>query len=215
MKTDMLTTVREYAPEILQSFLRTRKSDVIPEAVQNYILQLNSAITIIHHNGTNLQRACKQLMTEYPDLTMSKAKRIYYDTLDFFYVDDTVSAKAWDQVYADQYEDLKRLAIAADKYEVARKCIEAAHKLRTTSRESLDYNWQPPVLLINTTVKPESLGYKSASLMEIARRNEDKEFCRIIDGLGTTDAEKARLYAEAGIKEVDYQKAEENDDEEL
>ncbi len=212
MKPDMLTTVREYPTETLQSFLKTRQSDIIPESVQKYILQLNSAIQIIHHNGTNLQRACKQLKAEYPELTLAKAKRIYYDTLEFFYVDDFVSATAWDRVYADQYEDLKKIAIAANKFEVARKCIEAAHKLRTTNREALDFKWAPPVFLINTTVKPESLGYKSASLMEIARRNEDKEFRRIIDGLETTDTEKARLYAEAGIKEVDYQKLEEEDE---
>ncbi len=212
MKEDMLSQLRNYPVESIQEFLRIRKSEDIPQSVQKFILQLNSAINIIHHNGTNIQRASKQLMMEYPELSLGQAKRIFYDAIEFFYVDDSVSARHWDMVFADQYEDLKLLAIKEGKYEVARKCIEAAHKLRTTTRESMDYNWAPPVFLINISVKPESLGFKSAKMMEIARRHEDEEYKRIINSLETTDAEKARLFAEAGIKEVEYQKIDDDDE---
>ena len=66
----------------------------------------------------------------------------------------------------------------------------------------MDYDWTPPVFLISTTVKPESLGYKSQKLMDIARRNEDKEYREMIMSLETTASEKERLLLEAGIEVV-------------
>ena len=199
---DRLELVRSYPVEDLQAFLESRVSAVIPEAMQQYILQLNSASSIIHHVGTNLKKASDALMTEYPTLTRAQARGIYYDALEFFYMDETISARAWDMIYADEFERLKGVAIGQEQCMTAYKCLEKAHELRTKRRESMDYDWTPPVFLISTTVKPESLGYKSQKLMDIARRHEDKEYRNIIMSLETTAAEKERLLREAGIEVV-------------
>lgn len=213
MRSDRLDILRSYTVDEIQSFLKTRESPSIPEPMQEYILQLNSVVSIIHHNGTNMTRACQALQREYPELTISQARSIYYDALEYFYIDDSVSARAWDMVFADQFEDLKNLAIREDKLSVAYRCMEKAHELRTMNRESLDYDWTPPVFLISTKVRPETLGFKSQKLLDIARRAEDKEFRQMIDGLETTDAEKQRLYREAGISDVEYEKVKEEEDE--
>ena len=199
---DRLELVRSYPVEDLQAFLESRVSAVIPEAMQQYILQLNSASSIIHHVGTNLKKASDALMTEYPTLTRAQARGIYYDALEFFYMDEAISARAWDMIYADEFERLKGVAIGQEQCMTAYKCLEKAHELRTKRRESMDYDWTPPVFLISTTVKPESLGYKSQKLMDIARRHEDKEYRNIIMSLETTAAEKERLLREAGIEVV-------------
>ena len=210
---DRLDKLRSYDTDTVRNYLNTRESYTIPPDMQRYILYLNSAASIIHHNGTNLTRASKALMLEYPELTFAQAKRIYYDAIEYFYIDDTVSARAWDMVFADQFEDLKNLAIKEDKLDVARKCMEKAHELRTMTRESLDYDWEPPVFLISTTVKPEDLGFKSQKLLEIAKRAEDKELKTMIDSLETTETEKRRLYKEANIKDAEYIKVDESDEE--
>lgn len=199
---DRLELVRSYPVEDLQAFLESRVSAVIPEAMQQYILQLNSASSIIHHVGTNLKKASDALMTEYPTLTRAQARGIYYDALEFFYMDEAISARAWDMIYADEFERLKGVAIGQEQCMTAYKCLEKAHELRTKRRESMDYDWTPPVFLISTTVKPESLGYKSQKLMDIARRHEDKEYRNMIMSLETTAAEKERLLREAGIEVV-------------
>ena len=173
-----------------------------PEDIQQYILLLNSASSIIHHVGTNLKKASDALMTEFPKLTRAQARGIYYDALEFFYMDEAVSARAWDMIYADEFERLKGVAIGQEQCMTAFKCLEKAHELRTKRRESMDYNWTPPIFLISTTVKPESLGYKSQKLMEIAKRNEDKEYREMIMSLETTASEKERLLREAGIEIV-------------
>lgn len=199
---ERLEIVRSYPVEELQRFLKLRESDAIPPEMQQYILQLNSASSIIHHVGTNLKKASDALMTEYPTLTRAQARGLYYDALEFFYMDEAVSARAWDMIYADEFERLKGVAIGQEQCMTAFKCLEKAHELRTKRRESMDYDWTPPVFLISTTVKPESLGYKSQKLMDIAKRHEDKEYREMIMSLETTAAEKERLLREAGIEVI-------------
>lgn len=199
---DRLDLVRSFPVEDIQSFLTTRASTTIPEDIQQYILYLNSASSIIHHVGTNLKAASESLMREFPTLTRAQARSIYYDALEYFYIDESVSARAWDMIFADEFEKLKDIAIVQEQCMTAFKCLEKAHELRTKKRESMDYDWTPPIFLISTTVKPEALGYKSQKLMDIAKRNEDKEYRDMILSLETTASEKERLLREAGIEVV-------------
>ncbi len=212
MKNDRLQTLQKYSIEDIQSFLQTRQSSVIASDMQTYILQLDTVARLMHANSLSVRKSIDQLRREWPELTVSQARGIYYDALDYYYFDDSSSAKSWDMVYADQLEDLKTLAIAADKYDVALKCIIKAHELRTIVRESESHNWQAPVFLININVKPEDLGYESKKLADIARRADDRKYREMIMSLETTDAEKTRLLKEAGIETVDPVKMEVEDE---
>lgn len=201
MKEDRLTTLKKYSVEDLQLFLSTRRSDTIRQDMQTYILQLDTVARLIHYNKLSVKGAIEQLRREWSELTIAQAREIYYDALDYYYFDDSSSAKSWDMVYADQLEDLRTIAIAANKFDVAYKCIVKAHELRTTVRESESHNWQAPVFLININVKPEDLGYESRKLADIAKRAEDRKYKDMIMGLETTDKEKERLLIEAGISQ--------------
>ena len=213
MKEDRLAILKKYNIEDLQQFLQTRQSSVIQADMQNYILQLDTVARMMHRNRISVRESIAQLRKEWPELTVSQARGIYYDALDYYYFDDTSSAKSWDMVYADQLEDLKTLAIAADKYDVAFKCIVKAHELRTNVRESETHDWQAPVFLININVRPEDLGYESRKIADIARRAEDRKYREMIMSLETTDKEKERLLQEAGIRTVEPEKEEEDYDE--
>lgn len=199
MIPDRLETLRDYRVEDIQVFLKTRKSDVIPVNMQDYILKMDRCSVIINTQGANMTLATEELRRSFPDLSYTQARRIYYDALEYFHVDEPVSAAAWDAVYADQYDKLQALAIASGKLAVAQKCIEKSHELRTTRRQEQDFKWQPPTFVINIAVKPEDLGYKSRRIMDIARRREDAELRQMIGSLETTPAEKQRLLADAGI----------------
>lgn len=213
MKEDRLAILKKYSIEDLQQFLQARQSSVIQADMQNYILQLDTVARMMHRNRISVRESIAQLRKEWPELTVSQARGIYYDALDYYYFDDTSSAKSWDMVYADQLEDLKTLAIAADKYDVAFKCIVKAHELRTKVRESETHDWQAPVFLININVRPEDLGYESRKIADIARRAEDRKYREMIMSLETTDKEKERLLQEAGIRTVEPEKEEEDYDE--
>lgn len=199
MTPDKLETLREYKVEDIHVFLKTKKSEVISVDMQDYIVKMDRCSVIINTQGANMTLATEELRRCFPDLSYTQARRIYYDALEYFHVDEPVSAAAWDAVYADQYDKLQALAIASGKLAVARKCIEKSHELRTTRRQEQDFRWQPPTFVINIAVKPEDLGYKSRKIMDIARRREDAELRQMIGSLETTPAEKQRLLADAGI----------------
>lgn len=199
MTPDRLETLRGYKVEDIHVFLKTKKSEVISVDMQDYIVKMDRCSVIINTQGANMTLATEELRRCFPDLSYTQARRIYYDALEYFHVDEPVSAAAWDAVYADQYDKLQALAIASGKLAVARKCIEKSHELRTTRRQEQDFRWQPPTFVINIAVKPEDLGYKSRKIMDIARRREDAELRQMIGSLETTPAEKQRLLADAGI----------------
>ncbi len=199
MTPDRLETLRGYKVEDIQIFLKTQKSEVISVDMQDYIVKMDRCSVIINTQGANMTLATEELRRCFPDLSYTQARRIYYDALEYFHVDEPVSAAAWDAVYADQYDKLQALAIASGKLAVAQKCIEKSHELRTTRRQEQDFRWQPPTFVINIAVKPEDLGYKSRKIMDIARRREDAELRQMIGSLETTPAEKQRLLADAGI----------------
>ena len=199
MTPDRLETLREYKVEDIRVFLKTQKSEVISVDMQDYIVKMDRCSVIINTQGANMTLATEELRRCFPDLSYTQARRIYYDALEYFHVDEPVSAAAWDAVYADQYDKLQALAIASGKLAVAQKCIEKSRELRTTRRQEQDFRWQPPTFVINIAVKPEDLGYKSRKIMDIARRREDAELRQMIGSLETTPAEKQRLLADAGI----------------
>ena len=211
MKEDRLLAVSKLDIEDIQAFLKTRRSVIIPQSLQTYILQLDSVNRLLHYNRIGVRQAIDQLRREWPTLTIAQARGIYYDAIDYFYHDDDVSAAAWDRIYADQFDALRLLCIEAGKYSVAQKCMEKAHELRTTRREAQDFKWQAPVYYVNINVRPEDLGYKSQKLADIARRYEDQEYAAMINSLETTDAEKERLMRDAGIRTVEYTKQEDLD----
>ena len=211
MKEDRLLAVSKLDMDEVRSFLQTRKSAVISPNLQTYILQLDTVARILHTNRLSVKAAILQIRREWPELTVAQARGIYYDGLEFFYHDDQASASMWDKVYADFCDDLSRLSSASGKEATALRAAELAHKLRTTVREAQEYQWRAPVYLININVKPEDLGYESQKLADIARRAEDRKFAEMIGSLETTEAEKARLLADAGIKSIKYEKVDEDE----
>lgn len=213
MRPDRLELLATYDADAIQSFLATRKSEVIPPDMRDYILQLDSLAKIFHYHKNSQSRAIDELRKQWPTLTVSQAREIYRDAMEYFYQDAGVSAKAWDNKYADALDDLARAAIAAEKFATAEKAFTKAHELRTKQREQEDFHWHAPVFFININVKPEDLGYASQRLMDIARRHEDDELRKMIKGLETTDAEKIRLMNEAGIQDAQLVEETPEDDE--
>lgn len=210
MKTgpeDRLTLLQTYKADDIQYFIQNRHSDIIPANMQNYILQMDAVARITRTNRLSVRDTIEQLRKQWPELSFTQGRAIYYDALDYFYMDDSVSARSWDLVYAEKLEDMALLALKANKLDVAFKCTTKAHELRTKQRESMDYDWHAPTYMININVKPEDLGYASQKLADIAKRNEDRKYREMIMSLEVTEAEKQRLLREAGVDNIPNQEA--------
>lgn len=195
-----LERLRQLDSETVRNFMVTRKDDMIEEDLRGYILQLNSAASIIHHQGASLTRVTRALRLEWPEMTYSEARTVYYDALQFFYIDDSISAEAWDNYYADRMEDIFRLAVKMNRLDIALKASAKAHEYRTRNRDVLrPGDWQPPVFIVSEDVDFTRMGYKKKSVYEAVRRNEKKRLGMIIDELPVTDRERERLREEAGM----------------
>ena len=203
MKQDRLELLASYSADDIQAFLKARMSETIPEEMQRFILQLDAMAQILHYHRHSQTHAVEALRKQWPTLTIAQARGIYRDALEYFYQDPGVSARVWDLKYADAFDDLARVAIAANKYAPAFRAIEKAHALRTMQREQEGFKWQAPTFFVNINVKPEDLGYASQKLADIARRHEDAELKEMITSLETTGAEKQRLLMDAGIEDVE------------
>ena len=195
-----LERLRQLDGDTVRNFMLTRKGDMIAEDLREYILQLNSASSIIRFQGASLTRVTRALRLEWPAMTYSEARTVYYDALQFFYIDENISAEAWDNYYADRMEDIFRLAVKMNRLDIALKASAKAHEYRTRNRDVIrPGDWQPPVFIVSEDVDFTRMGYRKKSVYEAVRRNEKKQLGRIIGQLPVTDRERERLRSEAGV----------------
>lgn len=214
MITSRLERLKQLDADTVRNFLVTRKSGMIAEDLQKYILYLNSAASIIHFQGASLTRVAKALRVEWPELSHAEARSIYYDALQFFYIDENVSAAAWDNYYADRMEDIFRLAVKMDRLDIALKASSKAHEYRTRNRDIVKPDdWQPPVFLVSETVDISKMGYEKKNIYDVVRRNEKRQLAGIIEQLPITERERERLSSEAGV-DVEYEEVKKDGGEE-
>lgn len=192
--------------KILEDFLRTGKSSSIAEDLKQYIVRINAVPAIVHHNGTSITKCITAIRRQFPEMSYAQARGIYEDAMNFFFMDNSVTSDAWDNYYADQFDNLARLAIAMDKPDAAIRAFAKAHELRTRSTDRIKpTDWNPPTFIISNTIKPEQLGFKKQNLYDIARREESGYYKKMIEGLPISDKEKERLIMEAEVENTTYE----------
>lgn len=200
----MLERLRDTDSRMVQNFLKTHSSTELPVQMQEYIIRINAVPAIVHHFGQSLSKTVKILQIQFPELSYSQARSIYYDAMNFFYLDDDIVVDAWDNYYAEFFDKLAAMAISLNKIDAAARCASKAHALRTLAKDRIKpQEWKVPSFLININIKPEDLNYKSKSIMDIIKKDEDGQYARLIDGLPTTDSEKKRLKQDAGISDAE------------
>lgn len=192
--------------KILEDFLRTGKSSSIAEDLKQYIVRINAVPAIVHHNGTSITKCIAAIRRQFPEMSYAQARGIYEDAMNFFFMDNSVTSDAWDNYYADQFDNLARLAIAMDKPDAAIRAFAKAHELRTRATDRIKpTDWSPPTFIISNTIKPEQLGFKKQNLYDIARREESGYYKKMIEGLPISDKEKDRLMIEAEVENTTYE----------
>jgi hypothetical protein len=199
-----LERIQALSPEIIEHFRITGQSAAISVELQDFIMQLDASARILRHEGS-ITRAAQKLRNEYPALNIHTAKSRIYDALNFFYLDAAISQSVWDNYYADRYEDLSKLCLAADKYEAARHNFDRAYELRARASAAINPdNIKPPVFIITAELKPEDFGFENRKMYDIARKDQEGQYLKLIDGLNTTDENKQRLRNDAGIQDTEF-----------
>jgi len=180
---------------ILQHYITTGKSSGLPNDVVIY-LELLEMVRSMYSKYETKNFIINTLMAPVYELSRKLATQLYFDALNFFYSDNSVKQKAWENIYADHMEKLAYYAIERDEIENARRCFMDAAKLRGVGREERSEIPQEmlnrPVIIY--TLDPEKVGLPMASRKELA------EFIDNIPEI--SERERVRVKRDAGVIET-------------
>ena len=203
-----LETIDKLHPDIVHHFLEHGTSKGIPQEIQLFLKQLQFAAETYEYER-NITRASRKLQTRIltaqgVSVPLRTCKSRIYAAINYFNIDNNVATKVWKNDYADKYEDLAKICIAADDYKSAGKWTQEAERCRieaseATARES---EWAP-VFIISPDISAEQMGFANASLKEIARKNNEGFYLNLIDSLPIEKGEKRRLLNDADIEDAE------------
>ncbi len=143
----------------------------------------------------------KLLKSEAYGLSDWMARQVYADSLNFFYSDDGISARAWSNIYAEKMDKLGNIALTMGKLKEAKSYFHEAAKLRGCFDAAAPeipeelLNAKPVVIY---TADPEAMGAAPA---------DRKKLEHFIDSLpDLPDAARKRVKEDAGINRLDLLK---------
>lgn len=192
--------------EIVQDFRKNKVSKAIPKDIQQYIIELDAVLELkLQHRFDNITRLARLLMLRFPAMALTTAKERIYDAYNFFYVNDTINNDIWDNVYADKMEDLAALCVASGKLEEARRAFKDSYEMRTRAKSKLKpEDFKGNVYIVSIDIKPEDLGFKQGNMKEIARKETDGYYRKLIYSLNNiSEADRVRLIADADITDAE------------
>lgn len=203
-------------PDVIDEFIRTGKSQVLPSDLQYIINQMVFSLQI-YRTERNIARAARQLQVRTKaeqgvDININTAKSRIYAALNYFDVDCNVDQSVWLRDYANKFEDLSKVALAQGKTESAGKFMEKALDCRLRATASDKQASLGVVYILSDDISPEYLGFSSRSKKEIARKANDGVYLKIIDSLDIPSDEKRRLKSDADVEDVDFEDIENDSD---
>lgn len=206
----MLDKLDKVPLDEIAEYRRTGNSQIIPIELQKYITQLDRAVELFRVNG-NISTVAKTIMAEFANdkLSFNTARNRVYDAINMFYLNNTVKNLAWDMYYADKFEDLARVALAADNITEARRCFEKARELKTKHDESAydPEKLRPAIILVGPDYNNERLGIGKYNKKELWP--ELQQLIKNVPDIGEED--KTRLLNETALElgidtiDIDYE----------
>lgn len=179
---------------MLQHYITTGKSNLPDEMV--IYLELLELVRSMYSKYETKNIIINTLSSDVYGLSKNEATNIFYDALNFFFSDNKVKQKAWENIYANHFDNLAYLAMEKDDIETARKCFLDAAKLRGAGneqgREIPREMLSKPIIIY--TIDPEQVGIPQTS---------KKDLAAFIDNLPEiSERERVRLQRDAGITDI-------------
>jgi hypothetical protein len=211
-----LARIEQYHPDIVEDFLQKKTSSAIPKDLQILIVQLSFAVEI-WEKQRNVKRAARLLKARIHSaqgitLGLMACQQRINDSKIYFHVDMNVSNKYWLLDAADQFEDLAKAALVLHKVTEAGRFTEKAveYRLRANAEISLA-DMAPPMFLLSNKMKLEDLGFEKKQLREIARKDSDGFYIKLITSLPIDRKNKKQLLYDANIEDAKILDEIEND----
>lgn len=196
--------ISQLHPDLIAQFLATGRCSAIPIAEQLFLQQLQWSMEIYEtdHNISSCARKLRERIAaeQHVQIELRTCQARVYQAINYFCVDNNVSIKVWENVYADRYEDLAEKAIAAEDFRTAARCQESALECRRRASEIVENASHIGITMLFTPeVTPELLGFESKSLKQIAAKHNQGFYSSLIDQLPVDTDEKNRLRKDAGL----------------
>lgn len=194
-KSEYSEALEQVDLNILQAHINSGRADTLPDKLVIY-LELLEVVRAMYNKYETKSFILNMLMSPVYGLTRKRATQLFYDALNFFYADNQVKQKAWENIYADHMDRLAYYAIARDEIENARRCFKDAALFRNVGRDEKttvpDEMKQRPVVIY--TMDPEKVG------LPVANRKQLAEFIDNIPEI--SERERVRIKRDGGVTEV-------------
>lgn len=187
-----LDKLEKYNPDLLMHYIRTGKTNSLPEELVKYmdLLELVRGMYDKYHSRQDIM---KVLQSPTYGLTRYISEKIFFDSLNFFYADNNVKQSVWANICAKRAEDLYFLAVAADDKETARRCNADFAKYKRVGME------EPDVLPKEMFTRPIVIYTMDAEEAGIPKINRT-ELAQIADSINEiTEAERRKVKRDGGI----------------
>lgn len=199
-----LEKISQLHPDLIAQFLATGSCPAIPLAEQLFLQQLQWSMEIYEtdHNVSSCARKLRERIAaeQHVQIELRTCMARVYQAINYFSVDNNVAIKAWENVYADRYEDLAAKAVQAEDYRTAARCHESALECRRRASNITETSSALGIVqLFTPEVTPELLGFESKSLKQIAAKYNQGFYSTLIDQLPIDTEEKQRLKKDARL----------------
>ena len=182
--------------ENLKQLIETSEPGTLTVIQTTYFEQLDFVRTLFG-GWTPKATIINSIRTKWPEVSRRQAIKLYYDAINFFFLDNVVKIEAWKNFIAEKLDNLASYAIELNDLEEARRCLVEVAKLRGV----YESNQQavPPELLdrrpIIYTLDIEKMGIPKVNRYELAA---------FIDNLDLTQKEKLKIRKDAMIDETPF-----------
>lgn len=147
-------------PEIIQNYFNSGNSSGIPPEVISYIEKIDKIPELYRRHGSP-SRTAQELKRLYPELFPSQntARALVYLAINHFHLNSSVKNQAWDNLYADRFDELAQIEVKNGNIEAAKRIYNEAHRLRTIRNDdAIDTDkLRPLIQVISPQVTQEML----------------------------------------------------------
>ena len=190
--------------EQLQALIEQGDTGNLPEKTVQYYQQMDF-IRCLYNKYESKSYVINAVVVQWPKLSKYQATRLYYETLNFFNLDNQVKVEAWANIYADRLDNMSRICYELNDFETARRLTMDAAKLRGVGKDKP--NEVPDELLdrrpVFFTMKLRELGVCEANRNDLAA---------LIDNLPVSERQKSKYKREAMIEDVPFELIENGQD---
>lgn len=183
--------------EDLQALIERGETRNLPEKVVKFYEQIDF-IRCLFNKYESKSYIINAVTLQWPALSKWQATQLYFESINFFNLDNPVKVEAWANIYADRLDNMARICFEMNDFETARRLTMDAAQLRGVGKEKPN---QVPDELLDRRPIFYTIRLRDIGVDEINRN----DLAAFIDNLDISENEKSRAKREAMIEDVPFE----------